>query len=109
MLELTRQQMALLERLEAHGFQFVAFPLYSSYVGVKRGNCAALLAPVEGGGMKIIGAPHYLVEGNLGVRVIRGGREWFIWKKNQLEVTPERQAELERFAADLSTLLMARE
>lgn len=107
MLELTPEQVALLERLTTQGFQVVSFPLYASAVGVRKGNCAALLGPDEGGGLRLFGEPNYLVEGNLAVRVTRGGRQWFVWKKKQLEVTPERLAELEHFAKELARALEA--
>ncbi len=106
MLELTPQQIAALERLAARGFEIVAFPLYASAVGVRRGNCAALLQPVTSGGMRLFAEPCYLVEGNLSVRVERGGSAWFVWKKKQLEATRERQAELDSFAQALSELLL---
>jgi hypothetical protein len=103
--ELSAQQMAVLEGLRQAGFSFVAFPLYASQVGVRKGNCAALLAPVEGRGMQVFGEPSYLVGGNLSVRIARDGREWFVWKKARLEATPERRAELERFSGELRTAL----
>ena len=103
--ELTPHQLSVLERLAREGFQLVSFPLYPNAVGVRKGNCAALLGPVEGGGMKFSAVPCYLVEGNLSVRVSRGDRQHFVWKKKQVEVTPERKAELERFAAELGALL----
>ncbi len=106
MLELTPQQIAALERLAARGFEIVAFPLYASAVGVRRGNCAALLQPIDGGTMRLFADPCYLVEGNLSVRVQRRGRAWFVWKKKQLEATRERQAELDTFAQELSELLL---
>lgn len=105
MLELTPHQYSVLERIAREGFQLVSFPLYPNAVGVRKGNCAALLGPVEGGGMKFAAAPCFLVEGNLSVRVSRGGRQRFVWKKKQVEVTPEREAELERFATELRALL----
>ena len=105
MLELTPHQFSVLGRLAREGFQLVSFPLYPNAVGVRKGNCAALLGPVEGGGMKFAAEPCFLVEGNLSVRVSRGGRQHFVWKKKQVEVTPEREAELERFAAELRALL----
>ena len=108
MVELTPEQVALLEQLVAQGFQVVAFPLYASAVGVQKGNCAALLAPAEGGLLCLLGEPSYLLEGNLSVRVNRGRRQWFVWKKKQLEVTPERQTELECFAEGLARALAAR-
>ncbi len=106
MLDLTAPQLAILERLRAGGFQFVAFPMYANYLGVKKGNCAALLAPVEARGFKTFGEPAYLVSGNLSVRVTRGGRQWFVWKKESLEASPARLAELQHFAAELADLLL---
>ncbi len=105
MLELTPLQLSVLERLATEGFQLVAFPLYANAVGVRKGNCAALLGPVERGGMQFAVEPCFLVDANLSVRVSRGGRQWFVWKKKQVEVTPEREAELQRFAAELRVLL----
>jgi len=104
-LELTPKQVAALEKLHSRGFQFVAFPLYASYVGIRRGNCATLLAPVEGGGMRVFGEPCYLVEGNLSVRVKRHEQTFFVWKQKSLAATPERDEELERFSAEVRELL----
>jgi hypothetical protein len=56
--------------------------------------------------MKILDAPHYLVEGNLSVRITSAGRQWFVWKSKRVEVTPERLAELDRFSAELCALLV---
>jgi hypothetical protein len=105
-LELTQQQAAILERLRASGFTFIAFPLYENYIGVKKGSCAALLAPLSGAGLKIFGEPCYLLNGHLTVRVQRDGREWFIWKTEKLEATPERLAELGRFESELAESLL---
>jgi len=104
-LELTPQQVAALEKLHSRGFQFVAFPLYASYVGVRKGNCATLLAPVEGGGMRVFGEPCFLVDGNLSVRVKRHGQALYVWKQESLAVTPEREDELRRFSAEVRELL----
>ena len=107
MLELSPQQIAVLERLVAQAFQVVPFPPYANAVGLRKGNCAALLGPAEGGGMKLVAEPCYLVDGNLSVRVSRGGKNWFVWKKKQIEATPDRLAELQRFTAELRALLDA--
>ena len=107
MLELTPQQIAVLERFAAQGFRVVAFPLYESALSVRKGNCAALLGPVAGGSMKLVAEPCYLVEGNLSVRLTRAGKQWFVWKRKQLEATPERLAELQRFTEELGNLLRA--
>lgn len=105
MLELTPQQIAVLQKLHERGFQFVAFPLYAGYVGVRKGNCATLLAAVEGGGMRVFGEPCYLVEGNLSVRVIRQGQAFFVWKQNAVPATSGREAELNRFSTEINELL----
>lgn len=105
-MDLTPQQIAVLERLHAIGFEIVAFPMYASHVGVRKGNCAALLNAVASGGFTLFGSASYLIGGNFTVRVTRDGKDWFVWKKEKLEVTSERLAELERFTAELSTALL---
>jgi hypothetical protein len=105
-MDLSPQQMAILQRLHLAGFEIVAFPMYANYVGTRKGNCAALLARAAPGGFEIFGAPAYLIGGNLSVRVRRDGREFFVWKKESLEVTAARLAELEAFAVELSQALL---
>lgn len=104
MQELTPEQIVVLERLRDHGFTLVAFPLYATKIGIRKGDCAALLDPA-GGGMSVFGDPCYLVGGNLSVLVGKGTERFFIWKKSRLPATPERLAELERFARELSEFL----
>lgn len=106
MLEFTPQQMALLERLRERGFSFVAFPMYAQHIGVKKRSCAALLAPQDGSGLQVYGEACYLVTGQLSVRIQRGAAEFFVWKKNEVEATPERRQELERFRVELAELLL---
>lgn len=108
MLELSEQQVAILERLRGRGFALVAFPLYASHVGVRRGDCAALLAPVPGDGMKLFGEVFYVVAGNPGVRVNRNGRGVFVWKSSEVPVTPQRSRELAEFAEALAESLLAK-
>ena len=107
MMELTAEQIAVLERLAGAGYEIVAFPMYASAVGVRRGECAALLERVEGG-MRLRGEACWLVEGNLSVRVRRDGREWFVWKKKQVEATEERVAEVKQFQEDVKRMLAGR-
>ena len=106
-MDLTPQQISLLERLHAHDFQIVAFPMYANCVGVRKGNCAALLSPAVGDRFRIHGQPAYLIGGNFSVRVTREGRDWFVWKKEKLEVTAARVAEIEEFTAELSKALLS--
>lgn len=108
MLELSLKQIGILEKIAANGFAIVAFPLYASAVGVRKGNCAALLMPVPNGGMKLLGEPCWQVNGNLSVRVKREGVELFVWKKEEVEATPERLAEVAQFRNQLNDLLAPR-
>lgn len=106
--ELTPQQIAILERLISGGFSIVAFPLYANAVGIRKGNYAALLDPLAGGGFRLFGEPCALLDGNLAVRVTEKGKSWFVWKKQRLEATPERIAELNRFVSELKMFLEPR-
>jgi hypothetical protein len=108
MLELSPAQIAVLERCAAAGFTIVAFPMYASAAGVRKGNCAALLSPIPNGGMRILVEPCYLVEGNLTVRIQRGAKDYFVWKKTQLEATTVLLAELAVFRAELDAALTPR-
>jgi len=103
--EFSPQQVGILERLVAHEFVLVAFPLYANAVGVRKGSCAALLEPIASGGFRVFGEPCFLLDGNLTVRITEKGKTWFVWKKLRLEATPERVAELERFVAELKLML----
>jgi hypothetical protein len=103
--EFSPQQLATLERLIAKEFTLVAFPLYANAVGVRKGTCAALLDPVPNGGFRVFGEPCVLLEGNLTVRITEKGKSWFVWKKQRVEATAERLAELESFVGELKLLL----
>jgi hypothetical protein len=105
-MDLSPQQLAILQRLHIAGFEIVAFPMYANFIGARKGNCAALLAPAASGSFKNFGAPAYLIGGNFSVRVQHNGCEFFVWKKESLEVTPERLTELDTFAAELSQALL---
>ncbi len=105
MVELSPQQMQLIERLFAAGFRPIAIPPYESALCMKRGNCAALLAPVPNAGIKLLAPPSYLVDGNLSVKLKRGSGEVFIWKKTEVEATPEKLKELESFRRELTEIL----
>jgi len=105
--ELTPAHIAILERLVAEGFVPVAFPLYASAMGVRRGSFAALLIPAGDAAMKIMGEPCYVVGSNLAVRTRREGRQVFVWKDKAIEATPELLEELARFSSDLAFLMAA--
>src|ERR1700745_3757610 len=105
MQELTPQQMKVIERLFAAGFRPIAIPPYESALCLRKGNCAALLAPVPDAGIKLLAPPSYLVEGNLSVKLRRGSGEVFVWKKKEVEATPTKLKELESFRRELTEIL----
>jgi hypothetical protein len=105
-MELTSQQLAILNNLQQGGYEIVAFPMYESYVGVRRGNCGALLAPTGSDAFTLYGEPSYLVAGGLSARTIQSDGHWFVRKQDKLEASPERTAELESFAAELVNALL---
>ena len=106
--EFSPGQIAILERLGLHGFVPVAFPLVANAIGIRRGNCAALLKPLAAGGLLLYGEPCILLDGNLTVRITREGRSWFVWKQSRREATPELLSELESFVSELKSLLVSR-
>jgi hypothetical protein len=105
MVELSPQQIQVVERLFEAGFRPIAIPPYESALCLKKGNCAAVLAPVPNGGIRLLAPPSYLVDGNLSVKLKRGSGEVFVWKKKEVEATPEKLTELESFRRELSEIL----
>jgi hypothetical protein len=102
---LTPELVQLLRRLIEQGFEIVAFPMFERYIGVRKGNCAALLDPAPGTRFRFYTTPCYLVDGHLSACIEQGGRRWFVWKGKRVEATPERLAELARFLQELERLL----
>jgi hypothetical protein len=79
--------------------------MYETYVGVRKGNCGALLAPAVGG-FTLYGDPSYLVGGQLSAHSIQSDGHWFVRKKDKDAATAERTAELESFSAELVNALL---
>src|ERR1700728_1191342 len=105
-MELSPRQLAILNRLQGRAFEVVAFPMYESYVGVRKGNCGALLAPAGSEGFTLYREASSLVAGGLSARPIQPDGHWFVRKKEKLAASPERTAELEAFAAELVDTLL---
>jgi hypothetical protein len=105
MVELTPQQMKTMERLFEAGFRAIAIAPYENALCLKRGDCVAVLAPVPNGGLKVLAPPSYLVAGNLSVKLKRDSGEVFVWKKNEVEATPDRLEELAQFRRELVQIL----
>jgi len=97
--------MQIIERLFAAGFRPIAIPPYESALCVRKGDCAAVLAAVPSGGIRLLAPPSYLVEGNLSVKLRRDSGEVFVWKKKEVEATPEKLRELEAFRRELTEIL----
>jgi hypothetical protein len=107
-MDLTPTQIATLQALHARGFQIVAFPMYASHIGIRRGNCATLLSPLGSGAFELYGTPGYMIGENIAVRVKDGAREFFVWKQQRVEATAERNAELAAFVDEVSSALLPR-
>jgi hypothetical protein len=105
-MDITAHQAGILEHLQKEGFQLGAFPQFANYIVARKGNCAALLAPVISNGFNVYGNPTWMVGENLGVRVKRQDGEWFVWKHDRVPATPERMAELDDFSAALADALI---
>jgi hypothetical protein len=105
-MDITAQQASILERLRIQGFQIVAFPMFESYVGVRKGNCAALLAPQGSDAFGIYGHASFLVDGNFSAKILDGDGHYFVAKREKVKATPERNTELEKFEAELAQALL---
>lgn len=104
-MELSQRQIQVMQRLFEAGFRPIAIPPYESALCLRRGECAAVLAPVDGGGLRILAPASFLVDGKFGVRVKRGGKDVFAFKQKELEATQERLKELTEFQKSLDEIL----
>jgi len=105
MVELTKLQMEMLERLFAAGFRPIAIPPYENALCVHRGEYAAVLAPVENGGLRLLAPATVMVDGNLSVKLKKGDSEVFVWKQKEVTATEQRLKELQRFREELAGVL----
>jgi hypothetical protein len=105
MLELSPHQMKILEDLFAAGFRPVAIPPYENALCVRRNDCAAALSPIPNGGLRLLAPPSYVIDGNFSVKLRRENRDVFVWKRSELDVTPERSTELSIFRQELTAIL----
>jgi hypothetical protein len=105
-MELTPQQVNFLNQLRSRGFEVVAFPMYENFVGVRKGNCGALLTPSGTGSFQLYGDPSYLIRGQPSARTIQSDGHWFVRRGEKVQATSERTAELDAFAAELANALL---
>jgi len=108
MVELTKLQMEMLEKLFAAGFRPIAIPPYENALCVHRGEYAAVLAPVENGGLRLLAPATVMVDGNLSVKLKRRNGEVFVWKQKEVAATEDRLRELEKFREELVGVLQSR-
>ena len=94
-----------MERLGEAGFRPMAIPPYENALCMRKGECIAALAPDPNAGLKLLAPPSYMVNGNFSVKLKRGNGEVFVWKKREVEATPERVRELESFKKELQEIL----
>jgi hypothetical protein len=104
-MEFTQMQADVLKRLFAAGFRPIAIPPYESALCVHRGECAALLGPVENGGLRLMAPVTLMVDGNLSVRLKKPTGDVFVWKKTEVAASEERLRELEEFRRELEEML----
>jgi hypothetical protein len=104
-MELTPQQMKVIERLFAAGFRPAIIPPYEKAVCIRRGDCAAVLNATPTGGLRLMAPPSYVIDGNFSVKLKREGGEVFAWKQKEIPATPERVQELEVFRNELTSIL----
>src|SRR4029077_9330669 len=105
MLELTQIQMQVLTHLFMAGFRPIAIPPCENALCVHRGECAAVLAPVENGGLRLLAPATFLVEGNLSVRLKKPAGDVFVWKKKEIPATEVRLKQLEEFRTALMEIV----
>jgi hypothetical protein len=105
MMELTQRQTEVLQRLFEAGFRPIAIPPYEKALCVHRGEYAALLGPVENGGLRLMAPVTVMVDGNLSVRLKKPSGDVFVWKKTEVAATEERLKELEEFRGELEGML----
>jgi hypothetical protein len=104
-MEFTEPQAAILKKLFAAGFRPIAIPPYETALVLHRGECAALLGPVEAGALRLVAPVTVMVDGNLSVRLKKPSGDVFAWKKTEVPATAERLAELEAFRRELLEIL----
>ena len=97
--------MKTLERLFGAGFRPIAIPPYENALCVHRGECAAVLAPIPNGGLRLLAPVSYLIGGNFSVKLKKGETEVFVWKKTEIAATKERLEDLKLFERELKQIL----
>ncbi len=96
-----------LEAIYLAGFEIESFERFPNLLGLRKGNCIALVQ-ASPDGLRIIGQAGWRMGELLGVLVERAGKQVFQAKSELVEATPERLRELEGFRHELEDLLSPR-
>jgi hypothetical protein len=97
-----------LQKLYVAGFDLQTFDRFPKAIGVMRDSCLVFLVPGPDG-LQFLGNAGWRMGESLGPLVERGGKKVFVHKEETLEATPERIAMLERFRADVKSVLQGEE
>ncbi len=103
-LDLTPNQIAVLQRLLNAGFHFASLEHVTRHVAVDRDGFVALLEPADDK-LKIFGQVGYRIGDGIGMLVEQREGKAFIWKGRTVEATPELLAAYARVKAELRALL----
>lgn len=97
--------LAVLQKLKELGFQFLTLQRYERQVAAERGGFVVLLEYTAGGEIRQFSSAGYMLEGDIGVLVERGGQSFFVAKQKQVRATEEMLALYWQFQADLRSAL----
>lgn len=104
--DLTQGQARVLQRLLQAGFQFASIEHVARHIIVEKAGFIALLDPA-GGGLRLFGQIGYRVGDGIGMLIEQRDRPAFVWKKQEVEATPDLLADYRRVRAELKEILDA--
>jgi len=104
-MDLSPQQLSILERLVAARIGPIVLPTYSNAVCVSRDGFVAALVPTPDGRLTLLGEPGFLIDGKLAVAIEREGKRYFVFKQKSVPVTEDIAARLASFRSDLLSAL----
>jgi hypothetical protein len=95
----------VLQRLYLAGFDIKTFDRFPRAIGIRKGDCIALLEPDVKTGVRIIGRPGWRIDDAIGVLTTQAGQPVFQWKDQTVEATPERRKMLQEFERELVAIV----
>jgi len=104
-MDLTANQVAILERFLEAGFTLRTLDHLERYLAVEKSGFVALLDP-SSERLTLFGQVGYRMGKNIGMLVERGAGKCFVWKNESLPASPELLAGYEQFKSDVERLLL---